>query len=133
MQPPKPRLVILQRNTEYNPRTDLNKRQSVTLQIKPDQEFFDKFKKDAKYSVGKIKICLVTFASCVPIKEIDVRGKNLVDGIDLDIYTNVLRAENGVSKLLIELDGISRINADGVSVPDNRFSIYEKSIIVTVK
>ncbi len=110
--PPRPELSVTNAGRKINNGDNLPKaRASLEFKVEPDQEFARRYPKDARYRVGKATVYLRK--GLTASKKI---GSFNLDGSKL-VLTKALRSAKPGDRVLIELEGITRINHRGASIP----------------
>ncbi|NNE34791.1 MAG: hypothetical protein HKN13_06125 [Rhodothermales bacterium] len=110
--PPRPELSVTNAGRKINNGDNLPRaRASLEFKVEPDQEFARRYPKDARYRVGKATVYLRKgLTASKKVGSFDLNGNKLV-------LTRALRGAKPGDRVLIELEGISRINHEGSSIP----------------
>jgi len=125
--PPKPDLMVKVNGVAYSPEMRVGRGSRVTITILPDMDFANALPKEAIYGIDEVSI---------------YRGMSKVGGHG--IYMSKNMAQKGMDipipsecfvrsgdKIYIELKNIYRFSSNGTSVMDNRFSVLERTIVLT--
>ncbi|NND73089.1 MAG: hypothetical protein HKN43_16060 [Rhodothermales bacterium] len=112
--PPRPEISVTNAGREIKSGDNLPKRRAVLeFNVNPDQEFKRRYPQDARYRVRKATIYLRKgLTASKKIGTYDLDGEKLV-------LTRVLREAQPGDRVMVELDGVQRINYQGaaISVP----------------
>ncbi|MCB0719801.1 MAG: hypothetical protein KDD65_15240 [Bacteroidetes bacterium] len=110
--PPRPELSVTNAGRKINNGDNLPRaRALLEFSVVPDQEFARRYPRDARYKVGKATVYLRKgLTASKKIGTYDLDGDKLV-------LTRALRDAQSGDRVLIELEGIVRINHEGAAIP----------------
>lgn len=110
--PPRPELSVTNAGRKINNGDNLPRaRASLEFTVEPDAEFARRYPKDARYRVGKATVYLRK--GLTASKKL---GTYNLDGNTL-VLTKLLREAKPGDRVLIEIEGINRINHEGAAIP----------------
>lgn len=111
IEPPRPELRVLNAGREISSGDNLPKRRALLeFEVVPDQEFRRRYPRDARYRVGRATVYLRKgMTASQEIGTFDLDGDKLV-------LTRQLRDAQPGDRVLIRLEGVTRINHAGTPV-----------------
>lgn len=109
--PPRPEIKVLNAGREINSGDNLpSRRAMLEFQVQPDDEFKQRYPKDARYAVGRATVYLRRgMAASERLGTYDMQGNQLV-------LTRVLREARPGDRVIVQLDGVYRVNHAGQSI-----------------
>ena len=109
--PPRPELAVTNAGREIKSGDNLPKRRAILeLKVNPDEEFKRRYPKDARYRVQKATVYLRKgLKASKKIGTYDLEGSKLV-------LTRALRTAQPGDRVMVELEGVQRINHEGAAI-----------------
>ena len=127
VQPPRPSIIVTQRNNRVGATNPVNRKLPVTVQVKADSDFEEALRKDARYKAGKVKVYYkVGLGPAKLIKE--VSGADIQKGVTLDINTGEIRSASAGDRIFFEIEDLKRINYENRSLDIPGMTIYDFTI-----
>lgn len=126
--PPKPMLDFKVNGREYNGTTPVTAGSRLTVALVPDPEFARTMRQDARYRIARAKILLKNgLGPPQVVKTIDLSREDATREMPLQLSSAIGQARPG-DRIFVQLEGISRLNFQGQSIPDTRFSERELTV-----
>lgn len=119
IKPPLPQIVLLSASgQEYNGTAAINRRQSVTVKIKPDPEFAGTLRQDARYRARNIKL-MAQDGIQAPRTIQEKSGADIQRGVTFNLNQGSLRSMPPGTKIYFEVEDVSRVNFQNRAIPEN--------------
>ncbi|GAB4404176.1 MAG: hypothetical protein OHK0039_04220 [Bacteroidia bacterium] len=134
IKPPKPEIRMLVNGKAYNGASMVPKTSRVQVGLSPDDDFKSALPNDAKYGIGSIDV--LAQLSLGPPTKVNAEGgsRDAVNNpINVSLGTQVRQQARPGTKVYIRINDIYRINFEGKTVPDNRFSEIERMLSLVVQ
>ncbi|MEM7656207.1 MAG: hypothetical protein AAF399_08775, partial [Bacteroidota bacterium] len=134
IRPPKPGIAMAVNGKLYNGSAMVPKTSRVAVRLNPDQDFKGALPEDAKYGITSIDV-LAQLSLGPPTKVNSVRGSKDAVGkpISVSLGTKVRQDARPGTKVYVKLNEIFRVNFQGKTVTDKRFSEIERTLSLVVR
>lgn len=133
IQTPKPTLQLTVQGRPFNGMTTVAASQPIRLRLEPDADFEQLLPRDSRYKISSVKILLKDgMQPPRNVGTINTSGQDPEQGINLRMPTAVRQARPG-AKVYIVVEGISRINFRGESIPEVRCSELERTFMFELR
>ena len=117
--PPPPIVELLVDGKLYDGISMINKKSSVVVRVRPDNDFKAGFPADARYVVSSIDVLAqMSLGNPTKVTGVSGGGKDAVKGIPVDIAQALASTPPG-TKVYFKIDRIYRINFESKSIEEN--------------
>jgi gliding motility-associated protein GldM len=118
IKPPKPSIVLMVDNKEYNGASPINKKSSVVVKLNPDSDFRNALPGDARYVISSVDLLAQkSLGAPTKVGGSSGSGKDAVKGIPVETGS-ALKSEVPGTKIYFKIDKISRVNFQNKPVPE---------------
>ncbi len=131
--PPKPGLELLAEGRPYSLTNSIPRNSRFALRLTPDPEFRQSLPRDARYRIQSVEFLLKDgLQPARVVGSVNLSSRDATQALSLNLPREVLRARRG-SKLFIRVNGVGRVNYEGSTVVDNRFSELDRTFAVELQ
>lgn len=130
IEPPKPALFISVNGQPYSSKVAAKRGSKIRIQLKVDDDFAESLPKEARYAISEIRI--YNGNSCGGPRLITTIPCNNVihqNGMEITLPSECFVGYGGRS--YVEIGDIYRVNSKGQRVKENRFTPYERTLVIS--